>query len=232
MKTLLLTLLCFCFCCSSLYSLDLYAYCQKTIEESDQLFLENFPFSEYLENFNWKNIKKLEEHRILLNENGRNGSNFLFKLSEVYLKSNPPKLDNLTDLGQKIKIGETFLYLENFLPDIYPAIGDYMLSETASVVEKGVAEKKVNPENPEFLYIINRLQENSYFIDLPTSNYKKFVYHAKEGNWIYIWSRVKNRYLLEFIILLVVGFGTIGFLGRWWMVRRKKKAHFSANPQI
>lgn len=230
MKYRTLPLLCLVFAMSfsqCLMALDLYNYCSINNEQSDEAFLNDFPYLEYLEKFSLQKLDILEQHRQYLAENGRDGDHFLFKLCETYLSANPVDIDNPGDLKAKIQMGETFLRLDGVLSGVYPAMGDYLLSTVTDAVQHGIKEKQLNPKKFDVKYILTRLEDNLYAVDVPMSNKDKFILHAKQGNWSYIWSRVRSRYLEEFIFLLSIGI-FVGIFGVRFLIRyAAKKQEFN-----
>lgn len=218
--------------CQPLWALDLYNYCSVNNEQTDEAFLNQFPYLEYLKEFSIKNLNVLEEHRQYLSENGRDGDNFLFNLCETYLEVHPVDPTDLQDTKEKIKIGETFLRLDGVLSSVYPAMGDFLLSMVAEAVQEGIQNEQLNPRQFDVKYLVERLEDNLYVIDIPLSNKAKFLLHAKKGNWGYIWSRVRARYLEEFILLLTIGIFVGGFTARFLLKRISNKSPVQKQVEI
>lgn len=215
-----------------LLALDLQDYCSTNVEQTNEVFLSEFPYLEYLETFSIKNIALLEQHRQFLTEQERDGDHFLFNVCEAYLLSYPVDLSDFAETKEKIKIGETFLNLDGILSSVYPAMGDFLLSTVTQALQDRIKDKSLDPKSFEIKYLLTRLEDNLYAVDVPMSNKDKFLLHAKQGNWGYIWSRVRARYLEEFIFLLTMGIFAGGLIARFFIKRQTKKSSTQKKVEI
>ncbi|MFK7905000.1 MAG: hypothetical protein AB8B69_07745 [Chitinophagales bacterium] len=184
------------------------SYLQQNEALNQEDFLKTFPFEAYFELTPINDYQTLEQDRQLLNENERAGDKFIEVLGKKYLETKPIDLTNFKQTKNKIEVGWLYLYA---LPQLIPKhhmsfdiLGDHLLSQIAEQVEKQIKDGKLETDNWQTRFYVQRLQDCSYFIDIPKSNVSKLLFHVQNHNWAYIWSRVRSRYLTEFILILLL----------------------------
>ncbi len=173
-------------------ALSLGDYCRAQHQQSEKDFLNTFPYQDYLQQFAFGDLELMENHRLLLNKQGRSGDKFLFRLSQSYLIENPVKLDDLEDLKQKVLIGEAFARKakESEEVAIYELLGNILLEAIAIELQKGIREQSVNPHDAEIQNLVTRLRAQQFIINIPKSNLEKLQYHLLQGHWAYLWDRL------------------------------------------
>ncbi|MGB0929763.1 MAG: hypothetical protein ACPGVB_03245 [Chitinophagales bacterium] len=182
---------------------------------SNEVFLQGFPFEAYLELTKLTDYQALESDRQLLKEKGRDGTQFIITLGKQYLKARPIDLLNFRQTKYSIEVGGLYL---KALPKIVPepdvgfeVMGDYILKEIAGKVEQGIKDGILEADNWQTRFYVQRLEDCSYYIDIPKSDVSKLIFHVQHNNWGYIWSRVRSRYLMEFILMLLLPIVFFGF---------------------
>lgn len=190
------------------FGFNLEEYISKTNNQSGQVFLSKFPYEEYLEQIDIRNMQIIEKHRVLLNQNGRDGNRFLISLFEKYLKATSFDVNDLDGLKMQLKISENTLQFQLKVDTgenkTYEIIGYLLFDRVASVVQAGVKQGRLNKNSEDVKYLISKLTENQYIIDLPVSTFEKLLFHIRKGNWKYIYDRIKNVYLWQFIGLVTL----------------------------
>ncbi len=206
------------------------SYLQENKESNDEQFLQNFPFEAYLAANSLRDYPTLEQDRLLLEENNRPDKQFITTLGEYYLKTQPIDFALFKQTKNTLDIGA--LYLQ-YLPQLssnhhmsFEMMGDYLLSQVAEQVEKSIKEGKLDIDNWQTHFYVQRLEDCNYFIDIPKSNLSKLMFHIQHQNWGYIWSRVRSRYLTEFILLLLVPLILFAYL-----FNRRKETRISKTHQ-
>ena len=182
------------------------SYLQENEALSEEEFWNIFPFEAYLELTPITDYQALEQDRKLLNDKGRAGDKFISQLGEKYLTTRPIDLTNFKQTKNTIEVGWLYLHA---LPQLTPKhdmsfdiLGDYLLSQIAERVEKEIKTGTLPTDNWQTRFYVQRLQDCSYFIDIPKSDVSKLLFHVQNQNWAYIWSRVRSRYLTEFLLAL------------------------------
>ena len=188
---------------------DMEAYVNQTRMQDSVAFLEGFPYKQFLQEVSLEDFERLDSIRGLLDETpGRNGDAFLSKLFQVYRTAHPVQIAPASALLERIELGQTYLELPykqaNFSIQ-YEILGDILLTELSDTIQKAIDQGLVSKRNKLFLPIFDRLKAVGYPINLPVSDFEKFCFHVKEGNFSYIWDRVQKRYLTEFFLIVGVG---------------------------
>lgn len=229
-KLFLALLLCFLIHlpCSAFEGME--SYLQENKELNNEQFLQNFPFEAYLAVNSLRDYSILEQDRLLLEENDRPDRQFIMALGEYHLHTHPIDFALFKQTKNTLDIGA--LYLQ-YLPQLssnhhlsFEMMGDYLLSQLAEQVEKNIKEGKLESDNWQTHFYVQRLEDCNYFIDIPKSNLSKLIFHLQHHNWSYIWSRVRSRYLTEFILLLLVPLTLFAYL-----FNRRRKTHVSKTNQ-
>ncbi len=214
MKQLLLLLLC---CCTSFWSsaFDLHEAIANSDTTTNQTFLQSFPYEDYLKSGIFSQPDKLQDDRDQLRKLGFSYDRLVYRLCKFYLKKYPAEIKNFPDLQKKLRTAEMFVFLHKLFPEskVYYAAKDLIFGAVSKTVEGAVVSGAVSVHDPRVQYLVLRLQENHYFLNLPKSSWSKLFFHIKQGNWAYIWDRFLKRYqdywmelsLCFFVLLLPIG---------------------------
>lgn len=188
----------------------------KTLPQKE--FLNQFPFEQYLEGGTPDDVKLMETHRRYLDSLGLDGDRFIMKLYEEFLKTRPLDFQNAKQINRQLQLGELMSNSEKYMPDsvfVYSALGIMIFSRIADTLEVLINKGEVDKNDFEIRYILARLAENQYAIDISTSNFSKLWKNLKECNCDYIWHKSITTYFREFKIFLVFSFFSLA--GLLWL---------------
>jgi len=193
-KILLLTI--FAIYTITAFSFDFNNYLQKHENDSNKIFLKQFPYSEYLSAYQIDNFSILEKHRKKIYRIGGNGDDFIFNVFEQYIKEYKFNSDSLVQLSSLIQLGIIFLNTDESISDstnIYIDIGDNILQKSVYFLENEIKADNLSVSANEVNYLIGKLNKNGFMIkfDMPISD--KIILHIKNGNWSYLWKKFKSR---------------------------------------
>ncbi|MEZ4884164.1 MAG: hypothetical protein R3E32_05430 [Chitinophagales bacterium] len=206
------------------------SYFQQNEALESKSFLQHFPFETYLEQTKLSDYQTLEKDRQLLNEKGKSGNEFITILGEKYLQQKPVNINNFKQTKNTIEVGWLYLKALNQITPkhdmSFDILGDYLLSQIAEKVEAGIKEGTLEIDNWQTRFYVQRLEDCNYFIDIPKSNLSKLLFHVQHHNWGYIWSRVRSRYLVECMLVLMLP------LALFALYFRKKKGNLTTSEII
>ena len=179
---------------------------QKLKDLPTDQFLETYPFEAHLQSCPCDDIQELEAQRQYLNRLGLEGNTFIYKLFNEYIAHADINFKNFEEIKHLLSQGEALAKSKQYLSldsaFIYIAAGDLVLSTVADSLESALKTGKVSKRKKDTQYIIARLGESQYLINVPVSNLEKVWMHTKSGNFGYIWERATGTYLREFMTYL------------------------------
>lgn len=185
--------------------------------------IQQFPVAQYLDSISLKDIQLLEGHRQYLNQHGMDGDDFMFAIFEKALETNPIRLQETQSVKKWLDLAEVHSYAGHFFPDsvfIYQVISDHLFASVADSLEQYVTKHPEQLKEFSTRYLIQRLLDKQYGIDVPINNWTKLKMYMKEGRWAYIWHKCTSTYRKEFLTAIVMGLlglMTIGLGWRQWM---------------
>ena len=185
-------------------------------------FIREFPYQAFLEKVPLSEVSVLEWYRQELLAAELPATDWLFNLGEHWLLQDSLQLTDLRGVQERVRLGALLLDVPKVLGQdagIYEAVGDLLLTDAAQFLEDALQAEQLDKKDPGVLYLVNRLEESGYILDIPMSSWEKFWLNAKAGRWGYIWSRVYARYFTEFLI----GMGLIIALPMVVLVVRRRK---------
>ncbi len=193
-KILLLTFISINFVSAFAFNFD--NYLQKHKNDSNSLFLKQFPYSDYLSAYRIDNLSSLEKHRQQIIVINKSGDDFIRTVFEQYIKSFNFSADSLLKLTALIQTGINYLNInETVIENSYAYVdaGDYILQKSVYFIEKEIKNNKLQVSNPQVKFLINKLETVGFMIKYDLSDGDKIVLNVKEGNWNYLWRKLKNR---------------------------------------
>ncbi|MBX2932006.1 MAG: hypothetical protein KF781_08685 [Chitinophagaceae bacterium] len=184
---------------------DMRSYINQHQNQNLQVFLENFPYSEYLKTVAFTDFSIIQEHRFFVWQQFQEGDGFLYYLADNFLNQYPVTLNQLHD---KISIGEAYLNplktlgnpsqpnLEgnpNFkrnTDEAYHIIGYYILSKVAEKIEEGHRNKNFNINDKTNISYLDRLKDKKVFVSFEESSGQKIIKNIQQGRFDYLWNRL------------------------------------------
>lgn len=214
---------------TNVYSFDMNKYLASKTFESNENFIKNFPYSQYLNSVEFTDFRTLQKHRYLIykerDQNDNIGDRFIYQLAEKFIKLYPVTINQI---NTKIVIGESFLankpYFNSGVNEIYKITGYYLLGQVARKIENEIKNKNFDLTNQYNINILKRLENNNVNVSRNESSLTKLKKNAKKGNYDYIfdriWLKVKEYYypitiklpfsdntiLISFFVILILLF--------------------------
>ena len=192
--------------------------------QSEQ-FLDTFNYQLFLSEIKPNNVIELERTRSYLYDLGIDGDAFIYKSFEVYSALQIIDFqEDMESIKSFLELGVVMANSKYYLADsifIYTAVSDLIFEKIAKPLDLAIAEGANKTNNFDIKYIANRLCDNQYCIDMPTSNWTKLRQNIAKGDWNYIWTKCTGTYLMEF--LMAIGFGLLGLILIIWLIRKKRK---------
>lgn len=182
---------------------DIKSYYHKHSRQSQEEFVKNFPYDQYLQAVPFTDFGTLQAHRYYLWTTPRkDGDDFLYYLGENFIKQYPLTLEK-KNLEGKIAIGEAYLKAAptgNHSADaIYDIIGYYVLGKVAQTIEKAISQGKFDPDVPANTQLIKRLEQSDVYVTIERSSMKKLIEALKRGDVDYVVNRgwLKARTIVD-----------------------------------
>lgn len=169
-------------------------------------FLNLYPFRDYISVCLYHNIQELESHKQYLDHIEIDGKAFIYRLYQEYMAYAEVDFKKMESIKKLLAIGEVMSISKQYLhPDsafVYVVVGDLIFSALTDSLETLLNEKKIDKNDFEVQYIIERLNEHQFLVNIPVSNWEKFWKHFRNGNFSYIWQKATGTYIREFFIFL------------------------------
>jgi len=124
-----------------------------------------------------------------------------------------------------------------YLPDsvfIYMVGSDMIFETIADTLKILIDQKTVDIKDFKVKYLVQRLIDNKYAIDIPVGNWTKLYKYVQEGRWDYITHKFTSTYQKEFITALFIGGSLLACVGGYFFSYRKRKNNvqpFTKNSQ-
>jgi hypothetical protein len=165
---------------------------------SAQEFYQKFPFDQYLKQTSLTDFAALQKDRFFLYTKFGDGDEFLYHLTEQFLKLyGLPNVPTPAELNGKIDIGELFLNsnkgFNRQVNEIYVIIGYFILGNVAQKISQQIHSKKYDETESERARIIQRLAKDRVYISRQESTSNKIISHLKNGDWRYLWDRLRVK---------------------------------------
>lgn len=198
-KEIPLLLLLFASCQMMAQSTFMKQYYAQHYSEPLDVFVQNFPYANYLDEVAFTDFKTLQTDRYFLWKKKGDGDDFLYYLGENFIKYYPVELNHLE---KKIEIGEAFLNpnkgFNRPVDEIYQIIGYFILSKVAHQIEEAIKKDDFNQHKSRNQKLIKRLEANKVYLSVEESTSSKLFKNLKQGNFIYIFDRIWLRFKAHF----------------------------------
>ncbi len=204
---------------------NLSSFLDSIEQVKDSSFIQKFNFEDYFllsieQPFSSfvKDISLIEEqNEALVNE-------FLDSVYASMIKDLGAFPSDYDKILLKLRLGESLLQLDGIKRFIYPAFGDLILQGLTTHLDQGLAENKFSPQNKEVQYLIRRLRENKFFVNVPTSDWDKGLDHLKKGNLGYLARKVRLKQPILFYCSAILFIVFIGLGVNWLRLRTIKRS--------
>lgn len=197
------------------HSFDMVNYVLQNKNQKLEIFLENFPYEEYLKTVKLTDFSTIQSNRYLVfkeifaTDGKQDGDGFLYYLADFFLKKYP--IITETDLYNNINIGEAFINpnkkLSNpYQPNLdnnstfklntnesYKTIGYYILSRVAEKIKNDSKLGKFDKSKAQNQALLKRLETNKVYVSFEESQTTKLIQNIKKGKFDYVWGRVKIK---------------------------------------
>ncbi|MEM1321552.1 MAG: hypothetical protein AAGG75_14945 [Bacteroidota bacterium] len=207
-------------------------YAEQFDELSDSAFFQQFPFAEYLQKNAPLRLKHLEADRKYLENRGRDPEEFLIQLIEKYKISNTLMVNDLSAYFETIRLAESFHAVKGVLPIIYPILADELFSNCSKTLQQQIADDQLSKHDEEVKYLIRRLEENQYMVNVEMSTWEKFTMNFWAGNWGYILDRFSTRHPYWFVLFVATCLAGLSLMVYLWNKWRRRRGGRQAAQQI
>jgi len=133
---------------------------------------------------------------------------FLYGSFSSQLDLTPLDIHSTDTLLRYVMTAEACKNARNYLqPEqaiLFEAMGDKMLSKLADTLQAGIELKTFDPTNSDIAYLIRRLADNHYLINIKISNAQKTLGYLREGRFGYVFHKLTTTYKAEFMKFLGV----------------------------
>lgn len=147
---------------------------------------------------------------------------FLYGSFNRQLDLTPLDIQSTDTLLRYVMTAEACKNARNYLqPEqtiLFEAMGDKMMSKLADTLQAGIELKIFDPADSDIAYLIQRLADNHYLIDIKISNAQKTWEYLREGRFGYVFHKLTTTYKAEFMKFL----GMIALLAALFFYFRKK----------
>jgi hypothetical protein len=206
-------------------------YLEQHKTESDSVFLSNFPFKDFLYNFQFDDFISIENIRQNIIKSKRNPEYLLYRATQKYYELKPIDAANIAEISSTVQIGLFYFKINDRTSDtslVYRQIGREILKRCIHVLERQIKAGAFNAESPEIKLLYKKLEEVKLELKIDKSRFRKLVDNILAGNWPYIFSRIKNKFIekpiLSSTILLIVILTTVFSTYKLIKYLKRKKA--------
>ena len=203
-------------------------YLERTKSDNDSLFSANFPYTEFVNLFDIDDFTMIEGIRRTLTNSKRNAEDLLFKSVQKYYEVNPIDTLNIVSISLNIQTGIFYFKINADTPDnslLYSMIGRYILMKCIHIIERQIKGDKFNSKSKEIQLLYNKLEKIKLEFNIDETRFNKIVSHIKLGDWKYIYSRVKNKYIENkvFLTIILVIFFSFIFIRKYFRNQKVEK---------
>ncbi|MEM6316487.1 MAG: hypothetical protein AAF960_02395 [Bacteroidota bacterium] len=196
--------------------------CLATVQQLEQLPYDSFVLAFPLAAVPIEDVRTLEKCRAYMLSKGLRWNDFLLAMIEKKMAATDFDFEQLDDLKAILSIGEILSHSSHYLSDTiycYMAGSDLIFGGIADTVQSLIRQDLLDVADFNVRYVVQRLLDNQYGIDIPTSNWVKLYNYCKEGRWDYIWHKFTSTYQREFLTAVLIG--VLGLVGLGWIWRKR-----------
>jgi hypothetical protein len=172
---------------------DVKTYYEQNKQQSKEVFIQNFPYDDYLKNTSFTDFNALQQDRYFLYQQFGDGDDFLYYLGERFINTYPVK-SSTAELNEKITIGEAYLNPKKSanpgIDQIYQIIGYFILGKVAQKIEEEIRKQRFDTNDQNNIALIKRLENNKVFISQEQSTGTKIFTHIWQRDFSYLLKRL------------------------------------------
>lgn len=197
------------------FCFDMENYIAQHKNQKLDIFLENFPYGEYLKTISFIDFSTIQSSRYLVykeiasSDSSHDGDGFVYFLADFFLKRYP--ITNTNELYTNVDIGEAYINPGKILNNRYQAtldnnatykpntneayqtIGYYILSRVAEKIKNDYSNKLFDIDSKQNQDLIKRLEGNKIYISFEEGQTTKLLKNIKLGKFKYVWDRIKIK---------------------------------------
>jgi len=208
-------------------------YVRKHSDQNLKVFLENFPYDEYLKTVGFTDFATIQEHRYFIQrfikdeEGNKDGDVFLYYLADKFLSKYPVTANQF---DKNILIGEAYLnstktlsnpsqtgleynvYYKTKTNEAYQIIGYFILSKVAEKIKEEERNDNFDKDDLKNKSYLDRLNKNKVYVSFEESSVSKIFANLKPDKLKYLWGRFIIKVKPVICYLGIVSWFTIVFL--------------------
>lgn len=206
--TLFLALITFSHCCLNAQVRQPEAFSGRQID-SLSILLEDADFIAQVTTLaHLQDTMSIEAERRFLNSIGVSGADYLFGITDVFIRQNPVDGGTPKQLNTYATVAEGFHSMDASMPDslwIYDALFDRFATEGSQELQRALDEGEVDADDEEIAALRHRYAELKYNTKLKVSNASKVWMNLKRGNFGYLYHKGTTTYRKEASWLAIGG---------------------------
>lgn len=158
--------------------------------------------------YNPMTILRIDSLRSELKDHVATPDEFLYNSFNSQLDATTLDLYRTDSLLRYIMTAEACKHARNYLPPdnamLFEAIGDKMLGKLTDTLSVGIQRGIFDTQDENISYLIRRLADDHYLINIRVSNLDKTLRYLQEGRYSYVFHKLTTTYKSEFIKFLGV----------------------------
>lgn len=190
---------------------NLQDYIQQQTKVSDELFVQNFPFADWI-----KTSQDYAQTKRALENAQRPSKAFFLFLGETMMQAIPATSAKLEQLDQLLALGT---FASEHSDKEFEITMDMAFSHLTQILNTGLETGTLDKNDENIQTMIDVLKQHQYGVTVPVSDTEKGIHHLKNGNWEYLFNRIWLDYPLIVILGVLIGFGII------YKITKKLKKH-------
>ena len=221
-RSLALILLCLGTGARAASAFDFAGYVATHKHQALDVFIQNFPFDEYLKTVKFTDLARIQNDRMLLWQTFGDGDIFVYHLGDRFIADYPVG-SKLAEIDRKITIAEFYLRRQpgfnQGTGEIYRIIGFYILGRVAERLEQEIRSERLDADHRQVRSAIRRLEANKVFVPIEESAAMKVLTNIRQGNVRYLYNRtsgvLRDQVVVVLAALVAMLSGVLLLLFRW-----------------
>ena len=190
---------------------DIQDYIQQQAEVDDELFIQNFPYADWM-----TTAQDYAQTKQTLENAQRPSKQFFLFLGETMMQEIPVKDAQPQQLEQLLALGK---FASEHSDKEFEITMDMAFSHLTQILNTGLEAGTLDKNDKNIQTMIVVLKQHQYGVTVPVSDTEKGIHHLKNGNWGYLFNRLWLDHPLVLILGLLIGLGII------YKITKKLKKH-------